>query len=993
MDGLISAIKSWNSEDHISVSEDDKDRLKDLLVNLKLYQESRDLSLLERLTLLIDECIILDMVNDDMVEHQGEDFSRADIIAQIEKLFSDLLSSSMISELNENPVIAAKENLAYRIAILLQKIHRYQDAFNYFQKSRQFSNLLPALDGEHGLSEKERIERDIHFAFCCEYIGTPYNDKNNLIIALKVLIGDREGGIGDGYWGCLKEYFSSKWDNLERIILSDGTEADKGDRLISLFLGFSSSQGVLHRVYEKKNEFPVQYQETLHVLSHCLNEMNLLSPSGIVTTKAEETEELKKTRIIKMISCFLMDSLGPEYATCQATIRAEQGNGIDAISKMKNIDTNIVSRVTQAELDFYLFYFESLFSHTIHTRGSGESVSHGSLFRNYCEELIKNDPKSASEGKDGILHYSVFTLRNELKKLLIDIKNSDDINKAFLSDEYRIEKTQCFEYYSEIREKEFSIYVNSQMVSEKKKLISIYNIIKIMQSLKFPLVFDQGGDFEEQIHVDSKVEELFVLCRQFNSYPDTNIRKLRKESTNLDDASTFIIDGLMFDIHGDTEILTGYLESKMIEKSQYSIEKGTLYKKDPTFPRYKMIIYPEGESDKTSKCIQGVYDEMCDGLQYQVYYIGEPDYDNFAGTPINALKNIELCFALAYIYATVERVIAQVLNPKPIYILAPLRNSTTYSFQEADAHTLLISPAIIKRNAIGITRGGIGIGYKLGRSTITDCTYDVQFYDEHVKNACIEIIRFEDDKLYVLRENKTQLVRKTVHTEFVKDLFHEYANSRKRVQNRRHEVEVCEKIAREECKTTKCNYFFAKIDNSIGAATLSIKDHYAGTKLIQFTRLACEEDAVRGSNLYLFDKSYAVDNNTTCFLICIFNENLPEHYKDICIGDLVTITKVANAQTTHESTTANQELDEAPDHNNDSKLRDELIGIIEGKIKQLTKNKYEAVFDKTKSKIEDLKKQYQDLLNECKNSEKDTSELQKALEKINKDLQDARVTE
>lgn len=994
MHELFPSIQSWNSNYHEEVSEEDKECLKNLLVELKTYQDSHDLSLLERITLLVDECIILDMVNDDMVEHCGEDFSRADIITKIEKLFGDLLSSSMVSELDEIPVIAAKENLAYRIALLLQKIHRYHDAFQYYQKSRDFSNILPAINSEYGLSEKERIERDIHFAFCCEYIGTLYNEKNNLIIALKVLLGDNEQLSGDNYWRNLKQFCSSKWDILESLIKSDHNVEEKSAQLISLFSSFGDEKGVLARVYEKKHEYAALYRETVHVLSHCLNEMNLLSPSGSITSKDEETEELKNTRIIKMISCFLMDSLGPEYATCQATIRAEQGNGIDAISRMISIYNTGLKEVNQAELDFYLFYFESLFSHTMHSRGSTGTISHGNQFRSYCEELLNNDPKNSSEGKDGILHYSVFALRNELYDFIKDIKNSGDINKAFISEKHRIEKTRCSEYYSEIREKEFSIYVNSQMVSEREKLISIYNIIRIMQLLKIPLIFDRGGDFEEQIYIDSKVEELFGLCRQFNRYLNTNARKIHEVPTEVDDASSFMIDGLMFDIHGDTEMLTEYLGAKMIDESQYSIETGILYNynKDPKFPRYKMILYSEQERDKTYECIQKVYDKICTGSQYQVYYIGEPDYDNYAGVPINASKNIDLCFTLAYIYATVERVIAQVLTPEPIYILAPLRNSTTYSFQEADSHTLLISPAIIKRNAIGITRGGIGIGYKMGRSIITDCTYDVQFYNEDVKNACIEIIRFEDDKLYVLRENKTRLVRKTVHTEFVKDMFREYANSRKKVQNRRHKTEICKEIAREECKTTKCNYFFSKIDNSIGTATLSVKEHNAGTKLIQFIRLACEEDAVRGSNLYLFDKNYVVDNNTNRFLICIFNENLPEHYKDICIGDLVTITKVVNAQTTHESTTANQDFDEAPDHNTDSEMRDELIGVINRKIKQLDNNKYDAVFDQTKSTIADLKKRYQDLLDECENKEKDISELQKALEKINKDLQTSRVT-
>ena len=67
MHELFPSIQSWNSNYHEEVSEEDKECLKNLLVELKTYQDSHDLSLLERITLLVDECIILDMVNDDMV--------------------------------------------------------------------------------------------------------------------------------------------------------------------------------------------------------------------------------------------------------------------------------------------------------------------------------------------------------------------------------------------------------------------------------------------------------------------------------------------------------------------------------------------------------------------------------------------------------------------------------------------------------------------------------------------------------------------------------------------------------------------------------------------------------------------------------------------------------------------------------------------------------------------------------------------------------------
>lgn len=976
----MSGLKQMIDELSKQFDRDKPDNLKHILEELyDLYNEI-DVTHIEKIVLLINQCIVLDVLNEENIDISEKSFSRFNILEQIKTFYEEFVSSAIIDELEDNSAIAFKEQISYLIALLLYKIHNYIEAYHYFRDSKMFSDILGNVEINGGLNRIKRIQRDIHFAYCCEYIGTPEMSCDKLVEALKLLLGAKgELASEYEYWNNIKKYCYKNIDKIETNLTSNENIETKAFNIIALLKDFFNDERSIFAkllIMQKNGEdIKHEYNEAVHVLAHCLNELNMFFSNQNTLSyqnNQEAIESLKRKNLIKMIARICIDSLGSQYGTCQATIRAEQGNGIDAILKMHEIETRDLKQCDHAELDFYQYYFESMFDYTF----CDKENNHGEKFLDFCKKNYVSNPDCY---QDGLLHYYIVLLRNELKKLLEDIVYGSDRNKAFFHDCKKIHFSGCFEAYEELRTHEFSPFVNSQIVYEREKLILVYKILRNLQDNRLPL-FYEAQDFDEKLSVTESVEELYNLCKKFNEYSNPKNVSLKKTasicndcrffkenqgnpSENLDDSETengipVWVDGLTFDFYGDIkkfkEFLSQYANYKIMHTDDYAKNRIDLENK---------ILYFDNVDD-CYNCCSKLHGDIKSGGKYHIFYVGDYDDDFVFNTiAVAAFKSIDICFLMAYIYESIGYILDYIFNPKPIYILAPLRNVSNYEFQEAEFDSLLRFPQNYT-HTIELISGGIGIQYQ--KDIIEDDYFEVAFKNENFKKACICFVKLYEDKLYVLRDGK--LMRKNVHIGLVNNMYDEYARARRLKEDKRHE-----KCKEEHMRGCAC--FYKKISNS---NEFSRKGQNAATKLLHFLHIACEEQVPSIDNCYLLQSSFLTSDRIegNGFQICIFNKNVANYFIDqSCFNDIVTVTKLYHDLERKKVSSDLEEEENINDEENKKKRLleriEKLIGNCEEKRSHYQNHKY----DKSLQNVTELMKEVEQLKREVVNGKQNDFEM------------------
>lgn len=630
-----------------------------------------------------------------------------------------------------------------------------------------------------------------------------------------------------------------------------------------------------------------EYREAVHVLAHCINELNMgLMVGG--NDSEEALENYKKRNLMKLFACMCIDSLGECYATCQATIRAEQGNGIDAISRMHQIDNGKLDEQDRAELDFYQYYFESMFHHQDYEKVH----KHGQKFFEFCKnQHVSNRDKF----QDGLLHFYVVSLRMQLKMFLEEFVNSKNRNKLFFQDEKRICNSGCFGYYEELRKKEFSEFVNIQMIREREKLIIVYKILRNLQNSKLPLFYEQEN-FGKDLAIDESIEELYDLCKKFiklskgigrnycfgeDSKEKFNHDKEQKDKylirINTINVGAFVCaEGLGFELYGNIEIFLKYFKNhpfidyKMLDESAHNEYKVN--------SKSKILYFEDAES--CFNCCCELF-KNSEGKIIRVFYVGEPDED-LAYKEIAAFKTVNICFLMAYIYESIEKILDYIFNPTPIYILAPLRSASNYEFQEARFDSLLKYPDKFSA-PIEVRSDGIGIVYR--KDYIKDDHFHISFINDDVQNACIGIIKMHANNLYVMRGER--LVRKeSVHIGLVNKMYNDFAEARKAAEKKRHEN--CEG---EASTTPSCSFFYKCLGNERDCSRGKFE---AVKKLWQLFNIACEEQVLFTDECYFLQTSFVMEKYPMDggFQICIFDRNITDFIsKDCCLREVVSINK------------------------------------------------------------------------------------------------------
>ena len=954
--------------DNLSVKFDQdktEDSLKIIFSALNDLRNDSDLIFIENIVLLINQCIVLDTLNVDNIKIDEKVFTRNSIVEEIKIFYEEFVLSSVIDEWENDLNIALKEQISYLISLILYKVHNYTEAYDYFVESRKFSGNLKNAE-IMGLSLLQRIKRDIFFSYCCEYIGTPQMNCEKLVTSLQVLLGVKEKTKdANEYWQQLKNYCYDHIADLDVILSSKSPIQDKTLELIKLLLQFSEDEcSVFKRLIKmRKGGAAVEdeYNEAIHVLAHCLNELNLFFSNSNVEPEInqnsnEAMEHLKKRNIIKMIARLCIDSLGDKYGTCQATIRAEQGNGVDAILRMHNMDSSKLNMLDRAELDFYQYYFESIFSYQNHDKNH----KHGSLFYDVCKQNYETNPDNY---QDGLLHYYIVLFKNQLKLFLDEIINSTDKNEAFFKEDKKIYNNVCFSSYEELRKHEFSQFVSIQMIFERKKLITIYKILRNFQSCKLPL-FYESENFNKKLDIDEKIEEIYNLCKKFNEYSKSNISTLernykscyfceqtekcnnsKKHTSNIKNEDNEIqygipvlVDGLTFEFYGNIRKFKEYLDKYLF--TTYMIMDSDDIKKNKMDLESKLLFFDN--SDENFECCQ----ELCRNMSVggiRIFYVGDPDED-FEFNTIAAFKSINMCFLMAYIYKSIERILDYIFKPKPIYILAPLRNVSNYEFQEAKFDSLLKFPPNYIQS-IEVDSGGIGIQYK--KEKMEEEYFKVDFQNIDIKIACVGIVKLYEDKLYVLRGKK--LVHKNVHIGLINEMYDEYANARKAAEDKRHSPCVGE-----DCRAVKCSYFYKPISDD---KVFSRKKQEAAKKLIHLLYIACEEHIPFIDKCYLLQASFVKERRTegNGFEIYIFDKDIVGFVqKQCCFGKIVTLTKV-------DIGSEDEETDEEKDETENSKIDkvrkriNDFIVECEGTIEDFKVDEYDKSIPKVKSIISEAK--------------------------------------
>lgn len=1036
MDKLRQKVDELSSQFRQKKAED----YKSILNELFNMSNIADITHVEKIVILINQCIMLDALNIDNIEIEKKILTKNKIVEEIKILYEEFIFNSIIDEWEKDALISFKEQISYSIALILYKVHDYANAYNYFLESKKFSDRLNNKDNLNGLDLLQRIKRDIHFAYCCEYIGTPKMDCSKLVMSLKLLLGEKEikeDVNGAKFWNEFKDYMFTNLDQLENIISSKRSIEAKTLNIIKFLIGFfDAKNGVFSRLIKmqddgEKNES--EYKEAIHALAHCLNELNLFFVQSdeqnveIRQTNENAMESLKKKNIVKLIVRICIDSLGNKYGTCQATIRAEQGNGLDAILRMHNMDKTGLKPDDLAELDFYQFYFESMFPYYKHNQEHGNSSDsdkghvHGKFFYNFC---IKNKGWESEDYQDGLLHYYVVLLKNQIKNYLEKFMNSENKNELFFDESYKISNMECFISYEELRTHEFSQFVNTQMVFERKKLITIYKILSNLQNSKIPLFFEPEN-FEKNLKITDKMEELYDLCKKFNKYAEGNMDLLKSNTRNclfcdklirnqnhgkknMQDVSEIyndnadstgipiFVDGLIFKFYGDIDKLKEYFEKysfenyRIMEKNDYDARKAEL--------AYKILYFEN--TDECYKYCQNI--SGIDSSGTHIFYVGEQNTD-FAYKTIAGFESINLCFMMAYIYESIENIINDIFKPKPIYILAPLRNVSNYEFQEAEFDSLLCFP----QNYIHpIEVGSVGIGIKYQNEKEEEECFKVKFCNEKIKAACVAFIKLHEDRLFVLRNDK--LVRKNVHIGLVKEMYKQFANARKICDPKRH-VQCSGEVTR----ISKCSYFYSQLSNE---TCFSKKMQKALQKLWYLLHIACEEQVDSLVNCYFLQESFVKSiwlngGDIEEFQIWIFNKDIKPYLGEgVCFKEIVNIekgyfisennnVKVDYSKENDEKQEVVSQTSEIVENENvkmNSEVEDNKQELIEKLKNFIEECKDYAVeyhrkeYNSSLTLVEKIKNKAQSLQECIQKNEKDITEATKAFYKLKDDLYDVR---
>lgn len=244
---------------------------------------------------------------------------------------------------------------------------------------------------------------------------------------------------------------------------------------------------------------------------------------------------------------------------------------------------------------------------------------------------------------------------------------------------------------------------------------------------------------------------------------------------------------------------------------------------------------------------------------------------------------------MAFIYATIEIVMDYICKPKPIFILAPLRDTGSYFFQAVNLDRFLSLHSEPSENK-NLNSEGIGVMPHYN-STREKKELKCTFKNETIQKACHGGIIYRDTKLFVLKNNR--FIEKTnVNHQLIRSCYEEYSKAREKARR-------CRAVPGHDKNYPKCrikdinycSYVFRKSDSLANQNT--IKNPSAKRLLLELIIIACKEDIVDYENLYVLENSLAegVKQNLE-FEIIFFSEDMSMQG---CYHNWLTIDEIVDS--------------------------------------------------------------------------------------------------
>lgn len=806
-----------------------------------IFLRTCDPTICEKVVLLINHIIIMDKLSEcgrTTWENDDRHLYMHDLLVVL-KDFGSCSSS-----------LKLKEIVYYYAACLCFKVHNYEDALRWFKESKNVYEKNTARDELH---EIERVRRDIFIAFCYEYMGYPEK-------AIVFLLGISSIDIFE------TAIYAHKNDIITAVVK---TECKKNKYfLINTIFSFAefSCENAFTTLIKKDgtSRFEEESAELVHVFAHCLSEYK---------TKAYDFEndnygKFKYDSLIRLISTRLIDTLDDKYITCKATIRAE-GNDQEAALEILPETSKITNKKEAAEINFYRFYFTELFSDINESSDDGIISAAGQEFHDYC--VSGDSGLDVASKRDALLHYHIFEVKHKLRIQFENIlKESTNRNASFMEIDFENIDNQWKDSFYAVTQRSddfregFSSFANDEIKKELSLLHLCLNILLEMKANELPLFFtndEEGKDFIFEVNSN----QLFELCKMFSSLFLSEIRPILK-SHNITSSKhrTYYINNIRFDISGDYySEFEGWIQ-ELFDNKQVEYENVELTKQSST----TKIVF--GDEEYVENLCEDYCRELTNnpGLNIRVFYVGSKS-DAFIATPIAAFSDLKTCVLMAFIYATVEYVIEYICKPRPIYILAPLRDTGSYYFQAVNLERFIPLYHELSEARI-INSEGIGITTHFCKPKTTE-KFVCSFASQEVKQACCCAIIYKDDKLFALR--KDDFIEKTnVHRLLIQACYDNYANYREKCR-RCSTVHTDGKHKCSSNNTRFCDYVFRKTDS---LANKSARNNpIAKQLLLELIVVACREEVSDYDNLYVLENNIMIGaERSRSFFIYFFNKDL-----------------------------------------------------------------------------------------------------------------------
>ena len=419
------------------------------------------LSTYEKLTCLIDMCVLCDDENEQHINLHNKFFeqtvNRTTEYAESVK-FRNIASDNEIDNY-----------LIFLIGYFNFRIQRYDIAIDYLKicESRQ-SRKLNNYD-----SIKKYLNSVTFLSESYEYIN---GDNSGLNDALKLLIGKSGDEILERVKQRKDEILKYLFDSYSNIFIKD----NQIKSINGFFNFFYNDSEIIPNTYKvfSFNNVNKSIKDFVHVTAHCLSEYAAKSMKIISQQNSHKKikKDIQAYSILQLASRFLMDWLVVQdsaYITCQATIRAENDACPEAIDillkRLKEFDNKQEEKLTKAEkkeraeLQFYIFYFaeQELEINNNNDKLINIFEENGQSFYNYAKEA--NDD-------DALFHYLVIQFKHLLKKGVRDLLRRTPNSSYYKLDEIYYEITSC--------KKKPLPHVFRELIEESNRLIDVYLLFR-----------------------------------------------------------------------------------------------------------------------------------------------------------------------------------------------------------------------------------------------------------------------------------------------------------------------------------------------------------------------------------------------------------------------------------------------------------------------------------------------------------------------------------